>query len=253
MNPPIAFVARPSDRVVAPDPTLVAAEVTRVRRFRRRVTAASYLGAGVALFGSEVADPSRTGKPAELARLAIDSSERMVAGAVLLTVSSALLVVGALGSARLVRGRGRRLVHVGAGMSVLGAMGHMAYATFVLILTALPATAADRSELQMLVERIDGSTAVNAVVLPLILSFALGMLVLQVGLVRGRVVPGWVLAPVTAAILIEVAHLGTTAAALAKQSLALAAVAVVAASVWRLSDRDWAEPPFVPTRRMLRG
>ena len=234
------------------DPTVVASEVSRVRRFRQRVVAASYLGSAVALFAAEFVDPSRTGKPEELASIAIETPGRMAWGAVLLVISSALLVVGALGCARLVRGRGRRLAHTGAALSVLGALGHMSYATFALILTALPGPHPNRAEMVELIDRVDQSAAVNLVALPLILFFVLGMLILQIALVRGRIVPSWVLAPVGAAIVIEILSLGTVASALAKQSLALTAAAVVAARVWQLTQEQWINPPFVPTRKMLR-
>ena len=65
--------------------------------------------------------------------MASSAPGRLTAEAVLLVISSVLLVVGVIGSARVVRGRGRRLALAAALFGVMGALGHVAYATFSLV------------------------------------------------------------------------------------------------------------------------
>ena len=104
--------------------------------------------------------------------------------------------------------------------------------------------AGDREAMVALIDRMDSSPIVGAIVFPMILSFALGLLILAIALWRARFVQGWAAALVLGAVLLDVgAPDGAPAAvSIAKQLLAFAAFTYVGLRVLRMSDADWERP-----------
>jgi hypothetical protein len=166
----------------------------------------------------------------------------MTAEAFLLMVSSVLLVFGVIGAARLVTGRGRIAARIAAVLGVMGALGHMAYSTFSLIAVALAGSDLDREAVITGLEAVDASAGAGLMVVPLILAYALSVLVLPIALYRSGLVPLWVVGLAGAAVLVEVVVPGTSVITNAKYVLAFAAMTAIAVRILRLDDEQWRDP-----------
>jgi hypothetical protein len=143
----------------------------------------------------------------------------------------------------LVRERGVRLVHIGGALAILGALGHVAVMTYQLALVEMT-KAGDQEAMIGLIDRMDSSPVVGVIVFPMILSFALGLLILSIALWRARFVQSWAAVLVLAAVALDIgAPDGAPAAvSIAKQLLAFAAFTYVGLRVLRLSDAEWDRP-----------
>lgn len=215
-------------------------------RLHRKVAAVSLAGsAALVALGGAIA-PSNSGRPDELYRIANESAGRVMTEAVVMVISSILLVFGVIGVARLAQGRGRHLARTAAVLGVLGALGHAAYATFALLLPAIVTSAPSRADAIRTLEGIDSSVG-GAVVMLLITAYALSVLLLPVALYRARVVPVWVVGLAAAAIALEALPSGTVDLSLAKYALGLAVATAIAARVLRLSDDQWRNPLSIST------
>ena len=213
-------------------------------RLHRSITAVSLAGsAALVALGGAIA-PGNTGQPDELYRIATEDSGRLAAEAVLIVASSALLVFGVIGAARLVRGRGRHLARAAALLGVMGALGHTAYATFALLLPPIATSASGRDAAIATLEEINSSSG-GAVVVPLILAYALSVLLLPIAMYRGGLVPLWVVGLAAAAVAIEAFPSGVLDLDMVKYALALAAMTAIAARIVRLSDAEWRDPSTI--------
>lgn len=219
--------------------------ISRPTDFRRKAAGIGVIGSFAALVAQDVVEPENSGNPAEMLRLASDHGGEFFAAALLLLVSTILLVPGIYGLVHLVRERGVKLAHIGGVFAVLGALGHMAYVTYALFV--LEMADGDRAQMVALLERMDSGGA--AVVFPLILSFAVALLLLAVALYRAGYMPRWGLVAVIAAVLIDVAAPGGAVVGLAKQLLAGAAFAPVGLQMLRMSNAEWEHPSPRPTAK----
>ena len=229
-----------------------ATDTRGVTRFRQLVVAGSLSLSAALVMVSGLINPDDTGRSEDLYRAAVDQPTALVVAAVLLVLSSLLLVPGVLGSARLVRGRGRVAAGVAATFGVMGALGHTAYATFALILTELPGPELPRPEAIALLDRLNSAPAIGAVAVPLIAGYALCVLALPIALYRGKLVPLWALAPAVGAVAIEAVSLGGGWAAATKYALSLASAVVISAHLMAMRTSEWQDPPVVPTKRAAR-
>jgi hypothetical protein len=208
----------------------------------RRVVAFTLAGSALLVGAASMIAPANSGKPEELYRLGTESTGRMTAEAFLLMVSSVLLVFGVIGAARLVTGRGRIAARIAAVLGVMGALGHMAYSTFTMMAMALANSDLDREVVITGLEAVDASAGVGLMVVPLILAYALSVLVLPIALYRSGLVPLWVVGLAGAAVLVEVVVPGTSVITNAKYVLAFAAMTAIAARILRLDDEQWRDP-----------
>lgn len=160
--------------------------------------AAALVAAILADLAEDLVDPTGSGTAAEVFEAASQHHGRTIASAVFLLATSVLIVPAVFGLARTLEGRGRNIGRAAAGLALLGSMGHAALAALYLSWAAMPSSGAGREQLVGVIERIHDSGWV-ALLLPLIVAFPLSLVTVFVGLVRGRIVPRWVLLPVLAA------------------------------------------------------
>ena len=217
--------------------------IAKTEKFRRWVAGVSLIGFAAALVAQDLVGP-RT--PSDAAgRYAAVAADRggMVATSVLLLVSSLFLVPAVFGLLHLLRERGVTLGHVGGALAIVGALGHVAVMTYQLALVEMTRVG-DRDAMVALIDRLDSSPVVGVLVFPMILAFALGLLVLAIALWRARIVQGWAAALVVAAVALDIgAPDGAPASvSIAKQLLAFAAFAYVGLRILRMSDAEWERP-----------
>lgn len=122
----------------------------------------------------------------ELYRIAA-SHEDGIFAAGLLFIVCAVLTVPALGILHLIHSRGAVLGYTGGALMLIGAFGHMGYATWQLMLAKV---AADADSAAM-VAYLDRSGTVTDILLPMMLAIMVGVLLLAFALHRANVVPLW--------------------------------------------------------------
>ncbi|HEY0949249.1 hypothetical protein [Nocardioides sp.] len=215
----------------------------------RRLTAIGLAGSALLVGAASLIAPANTGGPEELYTIGTESAARMTAEAYLLTLSSVLLVFGVIGAARLATGRGRLAARIAAGLGVLGALGHVAYSVFSLIALALVDSDLPRATVITALEAIDASAGVGLMVLPLILAYALSVLVLPIALHRAGLVRLWVVGLAAAAVLVEVVVPGTSVLTNAKYLFAFVAMAAIAVRILQLDDEQWRDPALAGVQR----
>src|SRR5690606_3482802 len=181
--------------------TRVDADVSRTHRL---VTAAALAGSAVLIGIGGLIAPSNDGQATGLYDAATSAPGRLTVEAAVLVASSMLLVVGVIGAARVVRGRGRRFAWAGALFGVMGALGHVAYATFSLVTIRIVEAAADPQAAIETLDSINSDAAVALLVMPLIMAYGLSVILLPIAFYRRRLVPLWVVGVAALAFLLEV-------------------------------------------------
>ena len=215
-------------------------------RTHRRVAAASLAASAVLIGAGGLIAPTNDGQAAGLYDAAASAPGRLTAEAALLVVSSVLLVVGVIGAARVVRGRGSRLASAAALFGVMGALGHVAYATFMLVMIQIAETAPDRDAAIATLESINGDAAIGLLVMPLIVAYGLSVTLLPIAYYRRRLVPLWVVGLAAAAFVLEVVVPGGVLAVVgAKYALGAAVEVALAWRIMQLSDAEWRNPETI--------
>ncbi len=220
-----------------------------VSRTHAVVTAAALAGSAVLVGVGGLVAPSNDGQAAGLYDAASAAPGRLTAEAVVLVISSILLVVGVIGAARVVRGRGRRLAWAAALFGVMGALGHVAYATFSVVTINIVDAASSRAAAIEILDSINSDAAVGLLVMPLILAYGLSVVLLPIAFHRRRLVPLWVVGLAGAAFALEVAAPGDVlAAAGLKYALSAAAATALAWRIAQLSSSEWRNPETIGQR-----
>ena len=168
---------------------------------RRTLAGIGLVGAAVTGLVSAVigAEEGTDTSAADLYRIAARSQGALAASAVVFMASAVLMIPALGGMLHQLRRRGAVLGLVGAVFWVLGAFGHLGYATWELMVASVPHTG-DRPQM---VAYLDRASTVPAILLPLLLSVVVGMLLLVLALWRADRVPLWVLVLVIVGIAFE--------------------------------------------------
>ncbi len=220
--------------------------------------AAALIGAMLADLAETVLDPASSGEAADCYDAALRQPGRLVLCGYLLIVSALLVFPGVYGLARGVAGRGRRWAKVAAVVSFLGAIGHAALGAAYLLWAAVPGDGGSEGEMVAVLDRMMSSGAVAPLAIGFI-AFPVGILAMFGALLRSRVAPRWVLAPVVAAPVAAIVTPGPSylATALALVLMLVAAVAVTARlaqgrrTTAEASTRSPAGNPVVRTRAAM--
>ena len=217
--------------------------IAKTERFRRWVAGISLIGFAVALVAQDLVGPHTPSDAAGTYTAVAADRGGTVASSVFLLISSLFLVPAVWGILHVVRARGVTLGHIGGALAIVGALGHVAVMTYQLALVEMT-KAGDREAMVALIDRLDSSPVVGAIVFPMILAFALGLLILAIALWRARFVQGWAALLVVAAVALDIgAPDGAPASvSIAKQLLAFAAFAYVGLRMLRMSDAEWDGP-----------
>lgn len=217
-----------------------------VSRPHRMVTAAALAGSAVLVGIGGLIAPPNDGQAAGLYDAASSAPGRLAAEAAVLVISSILLVVGVIGAARVVRGRGRRLAWAAALFGVMGALGHVAYATFSLITIRIVEAAPDHEAAIETLNSINGDAAIGLLMMPLIVAYGLSVILLPIAFYRRRLVPLWVVGLAGMAFVLEVVGPGgLLAVAGVKYALAATAGVALAWRITQISNSEWRSPETI--------
>jgi len=158
--------------------------------------------------------------------------------AVLLLISAILMAPAVAGILHQARDRGAVLANVAAVAAVLGGFGHAAIAMYTLF--TLPLAGGDPAQMAAYVERLNATSVINAVAFPLILCFALAVLMMAWAAWRAGLIGWWGPAIVTTVVL---AHLllpeSLPAAALAGMAALTVVFGYLGLRILRMTDTQW--------------
>jgi len=212
--------------------------VPTARRLRRVTAGASLVLFAGLLVPQALIDPAEGGTGEVMFRAATEQSAALTTSAVLLIVSALLMAPAAAGVLHQARDRGAGLANAGAVLAVLGGFGHFGIAVYYIV--SLSLARGDEAQMTAFIDRLNSSAVLGFVVFPLILSFALAVLVLPWAAWRAGAIGIWGPAVATAAVLVEeLLPFGSTAITV----VVLAAVTVVfgylGVRVLRMTDSEW--------------
>lgn len=166
----------------------------------------------------------------------------LLASAALLIVSGILMAPAAVAITHQARSRGSALANFAAVAAVLGGVGHIAIGYFYILSSAL--RGGDRDEMVDYVDRFNASPALPLFVLPFIISFSLGVLLLPWAAHRAGLIGRWGPIITTIAVLGHLALPPDIPGQEAINTLALVMATVVfgylGTRVLRMSDAAWA-------------
>jgi len=207
----------------------------------RRVTAGvGLIGFPLAgLVSSLLGSNEGTETPAPELYAIVDESSTMFASGLVFMLSAALTVPAMCGMMHLLRGRGATLGHLGGLFLLLGALGHLGYGTWQVMLSQVPHEAARAA----MIAYLDRAAVITAVLLPLLVSIVLGLLLLTIGLHRAGRVPSWVLWCVVALTVFDLAansvEIDTKLVPLLAWGLASIPLIAIGLIVLRMPDQEW--------------
>jgi hypothetical protein len=226
---------------------------TGVDRGRRSALwgAAALIAAMVADLVETVVDPASSGETAGVFQATVQHRELMVLCGYLLLASAIFVLPGVLLLTQDIREHGRRLRRAAVVLGFMGALGHTALATAYLAWASMPGERADDPQVMAALDRIMSSAAIAPLAIGFV-AFPLGIIATHGALLRARVAPQWVLAPVlTAPVAAIVSPGGNVAGTTIALVLLLFSTAVVAVRIARGSTAMSDAPGQPPLGRLL--
>ena len=213
-------------------------------RIRRLVAGTAIIGCPAAGVVSSAFDANEgTDTPGDaLFGIALAHDRGIWIAGLVFILSAIFTVPTAFGLLHLSAGRAITLGHLGAVFLILGAFGHMGYGTWQLMVAKIPGP----GERSTLAAYFDRASAVNGVLLPMLMSIIVGLILAALAAFRSGFVPRWV-----PGVLIAVAVFDFIASSTAlgtskwthvvTWSVALIGLSYVGAMVLRMSDQAWAD------------
>jgi Domain of unknown function (DUF4386) len=211
------------------------------RNFARTLAATGLIAGPVLHFAGALLDPAWADDSAEYLREVAADEGLYAAAGVLFTVGSLLFVAGALGVARLLRGRRVTLGQIGASLIAIGLIGLTAAMAFNGFDIAL-ADFGDRDAAAALSDELEDSVLLNVYwVSFFFVGIVLGSVLLAIALFRGRIVPIW--SPILILAAVVVGFVGGEERVLSALTFLVLAAGFLplAAKMWSIGDEAWAE------------
>lgn len=153
--------------------------------------ALSMIAAPLFLVASALVSPTlKTDQAAQLGVISANP-DRWYWFTLLLLIGSLLLIPALLGIAALVRERAPRLGNIGGGLSILGSLIAIGDVMSQFVSWQMVATGADPAQMAALLKRYDNAAGIGVLYGVGGLAVLIGVVLLTIGLIRGRIVPAW--------------------------------------------------------------
>lgn len=210
------------------------------RGFSRKLAATGLIAGPLLTFASTLLDPAWEDNSAAYLREVADGEGRYAAAGVLATLGALVFVAGALGLARLMRGRRVTLGQVGASLLAIGLIGISAVMAFNGFDIAL-ADFDDRQAAVAFSDELEDSALLNAYwIFFFFVGIVLGSVLLAIALFRRRIVPIWSPVLLVASILVGFASGNSQIVSALTFVVLTAALLPLALKIRSLSDDEWA-------------
>ena len=160
--------------------------------FRRTVAGVSLLCAPVFFAGAEILSPESEGSGASQLALYAEHRGPLLASAMLGLAATIFFIPAIFGILHLVRTRGVTFAHVAVAMCLYGLVtAHAALSGVNIMFYEMTSANVNKFAMATLLDELTSGPAVAAPLLLGHLIFAIGMLLLGIGVWRSRAFPGW--------------------------------------------------------------
>ncbi|MGQ0576092.1 MAG: hypothetical protein ACT4RN_18060 [Pseudonocardia sp.] len=222
--------------------------LTDSRTFSRTFTAASLLLGSVLFVVQPVVDPAWADDPAAYLDAIAAAPGRYQLAGLISVLGSFLLLVGFVGVFHLLRTARLNLGQIGTGLLFFGTVVLAGFYPIAVIEATATRPQFDRAQMSAMLDQAQNSPWALLFPVAWIGGFALGSLLLAVGLfLRRPAVPVWV--PAVLVVAIVVGFLGQTQLLAVASSVLLAAALVgLALRIIAVTDEQWGACPVLPQR-----
>jgi hypothetical protein len=216
-------------------------KITDANNFRRTVVGLCLIAAPLFLLLASLNEPNPGGGAAGLVQAIAEHPGQAQAHSLAFIISSIFFVPALIGLLYLIRDRGVVLGHIGVGLALIGAVGRAVWLGFQIVLLGFIQSGIDREQLSAVVEGGPPNVGFVTVLLMSAGGTFLGMIILAIGLWRGRVAPLWVAVCIIAAIVwVSTPPLFMIMPQVdVGGALLLVGLGWIGLKVLRMSDADW--------------
>lgn len=207
--------------------------------FRRTAAAVGLVTTALLMVVAVIVEPPSPGNFTDRLSEIDEAGTSATISAFAFTLGQLPFIVGALGIGHLLRGRAPVLSNVGTTLAVIGGFGHSVFGGVSMVQLNMAADAPNRAVHAQILEQLESGPTVAFMAMGL-LGTVFGILLLSIGLFRGRVVPRWVPVALWAFLVIEfVGSNFTEWASPASGLLYLVSLTAIAAAIWRSPASVW--------------
>lgn len=207
--------------------------------FRRTAAAAGLVTTALLMVVSVVLEPPFPGNFTDQLAEIDKAGTSAIISAFTFTLAQLPFIVGVLGIGHLLRGRAPVLSNVGTTLAVIGGFGHSVFGGMSMVKLSMASDAPHRAVHAQILEQLESGPIVAFMAMGL-LGTVLGILLLSIGLWRGRVVPRWVPVALWAFLVIEFVGSNVTDwASPASGLLYVVSLTAIAATIWRSPASEW--------------
>jgi hypothetical protein len=208
------------------------------RRLRRVAAGTALAAFPLLLIAQEFTNPLTDGDGADFYAVTSASASAFVPSMLLLMAVGLLMAPAASGVLHQARDRGAALANAGSALLVVGGLGVAAEGVVFLIASALPG--GDPAEMAAFMDRLSESSLTGIVWTTLMVSWALGLLILPWAARRAGTVHWWVPTLATIAVVAEFGlPFRSTATELGVFAALAAAYGTIGLRVLRATDAEW--------------
>jgi hypothetical protein len=137
----------------------------------------------------ELIDPTSGGTGAVMYEAATEHRGALLGAAAAMIISGLVMIPAVVAIVRQTRDRGARLANFGGVFGVLGATGHVCIGLFYVISAALQG--GDKAQMIAFIDRLNDSAALGLSVMPMLVGFSLGVLLLSWAAFRAGLIAIW--------------------------------------------------------------
>jgi hypothetical protein len=231
-------------------------DLSNTHHFRKTVAGACMILAPLLFLLGVIIHPELSTSEAEQLGFVAADVDAFYAAHMLIFAGIVLAVPAVLGLMHMLRERGAAYGHLGGGLALIGLLCYAAVQGVDMVIWQMGAAGADRGEMTALLTRLTETTGfvIPFAILPF--AFAVGTVVLAMGLYRARAVEAWMAAALAIGG-VAVTLIGVVVTAYLYSIVAAAVLFVGLAAIGQMvlveSDADWEHTPESRGYRPLAG
>lgn len=190
----------------------------------------------------DILSPAWSDDTAEYAREVAESTSAQSVSGVLYTIGMPLMLVGVIGVASCIRGRGVTLANIALVLAVIG-LGTFPALAVISVIDTVAIEAVGEEGLASLIDAGEDSVGFIVVLALALVGSLLSLILIAITVGRSGLAPWWVAGALIVAAALLIAGGSSQALAIASSALLLAGFGYVGVRILRLSDALWERPP----------